>query len=271
MRVVVVGHVEWVEFVRVARAPEPGAIVQASECWAEPAGGGAVAAVQLAELAGSATLYTALGDDSLGHRAHRELQALGLRVEAVFRPEPQRRAVVFVDDEGERTITLLSPKLRPRRSDPLPWDELAEADAAYFTGGDPDALRAAREARVVVATARELPTLIEAEVRLDALVRSASDQAESYRVELEPPPSLVVSTAGSAGGTFAPAGEPARRFRAVSLTHPVVDAYGAGDRFAAGLTFALAAGREVEAALELAAACGAGGLYHRGAYGPASE
>src|SRR6185312_15695945 len=53
MRVAVVGHVEWIEFARVERVPTPGEIVHASDAWQEPGGGGAVAAVQLARLAGS--------------------------------------------------------------------------------------------------------------------------------------------------------------------------------------------------------------------------
>ena len=35
MRTAVVGHVEWVEFVRVDRVPGPGEIIQARETWAE--------------------------------------------------------------------------------------------------------------------------------------------------------------------------------------------------------------------------------------------
>ncbi len=162
MRVAVVGHVEWVDFVRVERLPAPGEIVHAVEAWAEPAGGGGVAAVVLAALAGECTLFTALGDDELGRRSAAELSGHGVRVEAAIRPEPQRRAVTHVDDTGERTITLLSHKLIPRKDDPLPWAELAGYDAIYFTGGDPAALRAARVARSLVATARELPTLVEA-------------------------------------------------------------------------------------------------------------
>src|SRR5438874_13502881 len=122
MKVAVVGHVEWVDFVRVERLPLPGEIVHAQEAWAEPAGGGAVAAVVLAALAGDCLLITALGDDELGRRSAAGLQALGVRVEAAIRPEPQRRAVTQVDGTGERTITLLSHKLVPRRSDRLPWD-----------------------------------------------------------------------------------------------------------------------------------------------------
>ncbi len=44
--------------------------------------------------------------------------------------------------------------LHPRRSDDLPWDEIASCDAAYFTAQDPDALRAARDASLLVVTAR---------------------------------------------------------------------------------------------------------------------
>ena len=107
MRVAVVGHVEWIEFARVERVPVSGEIVHAREAWEEPGGGGAVAAVQLGKLAGDATLFTALGDDELGHRAHQELTALGLQVEAAWREEPQRRAFVHVDRAGERTITVI--------------------------------------------------------------------------------------------------------------------------------------------------------------------
>jgi ribokinase len=80
LRAAVVGHVEWIEFGRVDHVPVPGEIVHVSEAWQEPAGGGAVAAMQLCKLAGAATLYTALGDDEIGHRAKQVLEALGLRV-----------------------------------------------------------------------------------------------------------------------------------------------------------------------------------------------
>src|SRR4051794_7716405 len=199
----VVGHVEWIEFARVPSVPAPGQIVHVSEDWHEPGGGGAVAAVQLAKLAGNATFYTALGDDELGHRAQRELEALGVRVEAAFRPEPQRRGFVYVDDAGERTITVIGDRAGPRRDDPLPWDELAQTDAVYLTAGDAGAVRAARAAGVLVSTVRGIETLKEASVELDALVSSSKDPGESYeRGGLDPPPRVVVRTEGAAGGTW---------------------------------------------------------------------
>jgi hypothetical protein len=65
MRVAVIGHVEWIEFVRVPRVPAAGEIVHTRDAWAEPGGGGAVAAVELARLAGECTFFTALADDAL--------------------------------------------------------------------------------------------------------------------------------------------------------------------------------------------------------------
>ena len=58
-----------VEFVEVDRVPAPGQIAHGTEAWAEPAGGGAVAAVQLLKLAGACDFYTALGGDDLGRQA----------------------------------------------------------------------------------------------------------------------------------------------------------------------------------------------------------
>jgi ribokinase len=261
VRVAVVGHVEVVEFARVARVPLPGEIVSASEAWIQAAGGGAVAAVQLAALAGGATLFVALGDDPVGRKADAELRGRGVDVEAAWRQSPQRRAFTFVDGRGERTITLLSPKLHPHGDDGLPWERLDKTDAVYFTAGDVEALRQARRARIVVATARELPTLVAAGVQLDAVVRSRADVSERYRDgDLEPPPRLVVTTSGEAGGTFTTADGGRGTFAAAPLPGPVVDAYGAGDCFAAGLTYALGAGLEAEPALAFAARCAAGAI-----------
>src|SRR5439155_1398766 len=134
MRVAVVGHVEWIELARVAHVPAPGQIVHALEVWEEPAGGGAVAAVQLARLAGECLFLTALGDDDLGHTAKRGLEALGVRVEAAWRSEPQRRAFVHVDADAERTITVLGARMGPRADDPLPWSELDGLDAGLTYG-----------------------------------------------------------------------------------------------------------------------------------------
>jgi len=263
MRVAVVGHVEWVEFLRVPAVPQPGEIVHVSEAWAEPAGGGAVAAVQLCKLAGGADFFTALGDDEIGRRAEQQFAALGLRLHVAWRDEPQRRAVTFVDGGGERTIVVIGDRIVAAGADPLPWEELAQMDGVYFTGGDVAALRAARSAAVLTATPRAMETLREAHVELDALVGSAHDAGEPYAPgDIEPPPKLYVATAGGAGGTMAPGGP----FPAAPLPGPVVDTYGAGDSFAAGLTYGLATGMGSADAVALAASCGAAALTGRGAF-----
>jgi ribokinase len=265
VKVAVVGHVEWCRFAKVDDVPLRGEIVHASEAWEEPGGGGAVAAVELARLNGGALFFTALGDDDLGRRAQRELELLGVTVRAARRETAQRIAVVFVDAAGERTITVIGPKLAPRAQDDLPWEELDDADGVYFTGGDEAALRSVRRrTRVLVATARELPTLQLAGVELDALVASGTDEGERHQPgDLDPPPRLVVSTAGALGGWAQPGGP----FRAAPVTEPIADAYGAGDSFAGALTFALGEGRPEQEAIAFASERGAAALLRRGAHG----
>jgi ribokinase len=264
VNVAVVGHVEWVEFVRVDHVPRAGEIVHAAETWEEAAGGGAVAAVQLANLNGSVHLFTSLGTDVLGRRARDELAGRGVTVHSTAVAEPQRRAFTYVDADGERTITVLGRKQLPRGEDAtLPWEELARCDAVYFVSGDVAALRAARRARVLVATARELETLRRGAEQLDVLVGSGDDASERFEPgELEPPPRAVVTTSGALGGWIRPGGP----FRAAPLPGPIEDAYGCGDCFAAGLTFGLAEGRPVDEAVALGSRCGAAVLTGRGAY-----
>jgi ribokinase len=267
VRVAVVGHVEWIDFARVPRVPRAGEIVHATEFWEEPGGGGAVAAAQLARLAGECLFLTALGDDDLGRRAMRELEALGVRVEVAWRPEPQRKAFVHVDAAAERTITVMGERLGPALEDPLPWAELEGADAVYLTAGDPETVRAARGARTLVSTARAMDALVPSGVRLDALVSSAGDEDERYaQGDLHPEPALVARTAGRKGGSFVAAGGHAGKWVAAPLPGPPVDAYGAGDSFAAGLTYGLAEGRSPEEALALGARCGAACVAGRGPY-----
>ncbi len=253
MRCAVVGHVEWVEFVRVLHMPAAGEIVQGTGLLDEPAGGGAVIARQLAMLAGRCEFFTALGDDVLGRRAERRLAELGVDVH-VERFGTTRRAVVHVDADGERTITLLSEKLRPHG--PLP---LEGYDAVFFVSGDVEALRSARRASFVAATARELPTLREAGVPLELLVGSARDSGERYDGSLEA--KTIVLTEGAGGGSAN-----GMRYEAAPLPGPVVDTYGAGDSFSAALCFALARGDSLEDALALATRAGAAVVTGRGPY-----
>ncbi len=277
MRVAVVGHVEWVTFARVAHVPAAGEIVHARESWEQAAGGGAVAAMEMARLVhdgggggggddGHAAFYTAVGEGDAGRRAAAALGALGLEVHAAERAEPHPRVLTFIDDAGERAITVLAPPLAPRGDDALEWGALDGADAVYFCKGDAAALREARRARVLVATARALAVLRQARVRVDVLVRSARDSGERYVAgELDPAPGAVVATEGAEGGFYDTAAGARGRWRAAPAPSPVADTYGAGDTFAAALAFGLGEGRPLVAALAFAASRGALALGRHGA------
>ncbi len=262
MRVAVVGHVEWIRFARVDHHPAAGEIIHSTADWEQAGGGGAVAAIQLALLADEAHLFTRFGGDELGRSARAELEHRGVLVHAEKDPRPQRWAFTQIDGVGERTITTVGPKLRPSGSDgALPWHELAEMDAVLYIAGDVEALRFARRARVLTATARDLETLRRSGVSLDALIGSGEDEAERYHAgDLDPEPALVVTTSGALGGWMQPGGP----YTAAPIPGAREDAYGCGDSFMAGLTFALGAGRDAHEAVAFAARCGAAALTGRG-------
>jgi ribokinase len=265
-RVAVLGHVEYVDFAVVPRLPRPGEILHVSEFFAAAAGGGAVAAVQMVKLCGAATMFTALADDDYGRRTAAELAAAGVTVHAGRRRPPQRRGFVFLDDDGERTITVLGERLVAHGDDALPWAELDGLDGVYVTGADGAALAHARRAGVVVATPRAERALAEGGVSIDVLVHSGRDAGEALDpAALDPPPRTVVTTLGARGGRWSGAlGE--GKWAVQPLSGPKVDEYGAGDSFAAGLTTGLAAGLPIDAAVELGSRCGAANMTARGPY-----
>ena len=282
-RVAVVGHVEWVLFGRVHRLPAPGAVAHATGAFEEPAGGGAVAAVQLARLAGACSLFTVLGQDDPGRASRRRLAQLGVTVldepaaKPTLEPEagrdagaeweasepvtgaPTRRAVTIVDEARERTITTFGERLDPAGdSGAAHWEQLSGLDAVYFTAGDLAALRRAREAaRVLVASPRARHALGRG-VPLDALVLSADDEIEVAAARpVEHEAELVVHTEGAGGGRWRRRSGEEGRWAAAAPPGPPVDSYGCGDSFAAGVTFGLGAGMSLQDAVELGAACGA--------------
>ncbi len=202
------------------RLPAPGDIVHATETWQEAGGGGAVAVVQLAKLAGGADFFTALGNDVLARRSKERLEAHGVRVHGAARDVPQRRCFTHIDGEGERTITVLGERIVPHGEDPLPWEELARIDGVFFTGGDDGALRAARRARALVATPRADEALLSAGVQLDALVRSGSDAGEQLDPALLDPPPPASSQVSVACTTSPAAGSRSTRANSIHSTWP---------------------------------------------------
>jgi ribokinase len=263
-RLAVVGHVEWVDFVQIARMPREGEVVHADGAFSRAAGGGGVASVVLAEMGAKVEFFVALGDDALGHAAADELRGRGVTVHAAWRSdEPTRRAVTLLEDRGERTIVTVGDRLEPRGSDELDWDVLEGCGGVYFTAGDLGALEQARRARVLVATPRGRDTL-EQGPTIDALVFSELDQDEvEWARQLRGNARLLVETRGADGGAWRGASD--GRWEAVTPDAPVKDSYGAGDSFAAGFTFGLGSGASVAEAAEIGARAGARMLTRAGA------
>jgi len=255
LRLGVIGHVEWVIHTDAPFIPLPGEIVHLEHPLEQPAGGGAVTAAALARKGAEVSFFTALGQDTVTRPA---LEALGVRVLAAARPVPQTRALVMRDPDGERTIAVVGDNLHPTADDPLPWEELASLDGVFFTGMDPRTLQLARAAPVLVVTARRFESLVRSGVRVDALVGSARDRGEQFDLtRLREQPDHVVVTDGMRGGTG---------YEAVPPPGPVVDAYGAGDTFVAGVLFGLARGDSIGEAAALGARWAAEAVTWRGAY-----
>ncbi|WP_242344436.1 PfkB family carbohydrate kinase [Anaeromyxobacter terrae] len=257
LRIAVIGHVEHVTIGRVPAVPAPGAIVHLEGPRSFPGGGGGVAFWQLVRSPAELHLFTAIGDDAAGDAVAAELATSGAHLHAARRAEPHTRAIAMVDPAGERTIVVVGEPLHPRAEDPLPWGALAGFDAAYFTAQDPAVLRAARAARVLVVAARRQPSLAASGVRADVVVGSARDPREaSRRADYAVPPAALVLTDGARGGRIETE-EGLAVFEAPPSPPAGGGAYGAGDSFAAALTFFLAAG------VPLAEACARAG--HHGA------
>ena len=257
LRLAVIGHVEWVTFAHAPFVPRPGEIVHLTDPMSQPGGGGVVTAVALARMGAEVTFFTTLGSDG---RARPVLEGRGLRIEAVESDHPQTEVLALVDPARERTLYVVGENEAPAATDTLPWDDLAGMDGCYFTGYDPATLVRARRARVLVVTARRFEALAASGVRADALVGSGRDRGEQYDLaRLEQQPDHVIVTGGSRGGSG---------YEAAPVPGPVVDTYGAGDTFVAGVLFGLASGWPLPRTLSHAAARAAEALTWRGALPP---
>jgi len=257
VRIAVVGHVEHITLGRVPWVPAAGAIVHIDEPRFLPGGGGGLAFYQLVRSSAEVHLFTALGDDEAGAEVEARLRATPAILHIARRRAAHTRDLVLITPDGERTIIVVGEPLHPVRDDALPWGVLASCDAAYFTAQDPQAIVAARSARLLAIAARRRPSLIEAGVRADLVIGSASDPREvSALADYPVAPGALVLTEGEAGGTVTSEGG-VERFAAPSSAPTGGGAYGAGDSFAGALVFYMAAGLPVAAACARAAVHGA--------------
>jgi ribokinase len=252
LRIGVIGHVEHITLGRVRAVPRAGEIAHLEAPETLPGGGGGIAFFQLVKSPAEVHLFTAIGGDDAGAFVERRVRETGAAIHAARREEPHTRDVVMIDPAGDRTIVVVGEPLHPRAADPLPWELLAELDAVYYTAQDPDLLKLARDARVLVATARRRPSIILSAVRLDAIVGSRSDAREASTLADYPVrPSALVMTEGARGGAVETSSGDARFSAPEALGRG--GSYGAGDSFAGAFTYHLAAGRSpLEAAGEAA-------------------
>jgi ribokinase len=216
-------------------------------------GGGGIAFGQLATSSAELHLFTALGNDDAAREVERQIVATGARIHAARRDEPHTRDLALLTPDGQRTIFVVGEPLHPRRSDDLPWELLATCDSAYFTGQDPEAIVAARAARLLVVPARRREALVRSGVRADVVVGSAHDLREvSTLADYPVPPAALVMTEHERGGYIETA-DGVTRFEPAPPPDEIVGSYGAGDTFAGALTWYLARGLSVDDACAKAA------------------
>ena len=268
MRVAVVGHVEWIEFARVERVPLAGEIVHALEAWEEPGGGGAVAAVQLAKLAGERPVSDRArrrrGRAPRQGRARAPRRARGGRLAARAPAAGVRLCGLRgrADDHRDRRAA------RPEGVRPAALAR-ARADGRGLLHGRRRGRRACRALgpHACRDRARNRGPGRGAAFGWTRSCRAPRTAGERYAPgDLDPPPLLVARTAGPAGGAFETADGRSGRWPPAPAPAPLADAYGAGDCFAAGLTFGLGEGRSIDDALELGSRCGAACMTGRGPY-----
>jgi ribokinase len=260
MRIAVVGHVEHVTIASVPALPQGGDILHLDVPHVIAGGGGGVAFFQLEKSPAEVHLFTAIGIDDAALHVYHETASTRATVHAALRMEPHTRDLVLITPDGERTIMVVGQPLHPAADDILAWDLLPTCDAVYFTGEDPETLKLARGASLLVATARRAHVIEAAGIRADVIVGSVRDPRENRpREAYAQPPGALVLTDGASGGTIYMPGIEVR-FEASHLASPILGRYGAGDTFAAALTYSLAAGLGVAEACERAAVHAAAAL-----------
>jgi len=266
LKLAVIGHIEWVTFLKVDKLPFPGQISHAKNCLEEAAGGAAVAAVQMARLInGPVDLITSLGKDTYGEKCYERLTKLGLNLKVAWRKEPTRKAISLINKDGERAITVIGDRLQPTASDDLPWSDMKNYDGIFVTATDKEGIRLARKAKFLAATPRTgKNTLKFSEVKINALIGSALDPGEKINYEeLATQPDIYIATKGKSGGTIYPENH---KFKSIKPSSKEIDSYGCGDCFAGAVTTALSAKMNLDQAIKIGAYCGAECSTHYGPY-----
>lgn len=237
MKIAVIGHAEHVTIARVPQLPAPGDIAHLDDPVTIAGGGGAIAFHQLEKSDADVHFFTAIGTDDASLYVYNEIASTRATIHAALRMESHTRDIVLITPDSERTILVIGRPLHPAADDLLSWDILATCDAVYFTGEDPETLKLARNASLLVVTARRAHVLAAAGVTVDVIVGSVKDPRENRSLAAYAiPPRALILTDGAGGGAIETAAG-TTRFAAPVVSTPIVGQYGAGDTFAAALTY----------------------------------
>ena len=265
LRFGVIGHIEWINFLKVDLLPKPGIISHANKSLELPAGGGALIAKTLYELTNNEIhFFTSLGKDYYGEKSFEFFKNIGINLHVAWRSEATRKGFSLIDKNGERSITIIGKRLAPSFNDNLDWSILSDMDGIFVTAGDDNLLKKARKANILCTTPRVGIDLInKSKVTLDALIGSNLDPGESFLLsDLHKKPRYIIKTEGEKGGIYIPGG----RFNAINNNDLKIDSYGCGDSFAAGILYGLAESWSIENALKLGKVLGRNCIEHFGPY-----
>jgi len=251
LNLAVIGHVEWINFLKVDQLPIPGVISHSKKSHEYPAGGGSIIAKTLSELSSNQIhFFTALGNDDYGKKCFKILSSMGIKLHVAWRNKPTRKGFSLIDSQGERAITVIGERLAPKHKDNLEWDILKKMDGIFITASDSEIFKLSRSASILCTTPRVgLDTINKSNVILDGLIGSNLDPGEAFSLsELSLKPKYTIKTEGEKGGIIFPGG----RYKAFKNKKLKVDSYGCGDSFAAGILYGMASKWNIDKSLYLA-------------------
>jgi len=247
----VVGHIEWINFLKVDQLPKPGVISHSEKSIEYPAGGGSVIAKTLSELTNNQVhFFTSLGNDYYGEQSFKILSNYGIRLHVAWRDKPTRKGFSLIDSNGERSITVIGERLAPTYKDNLDWNLFEKMDGIFITASDSEIFKKARIADSLCTTPRVGINIINnSNVFLDGLIGSNLDPGEVFSLsDISIKPKLIIKTEGENGGILYPGG----RYEALINTKQKIDSYGCGDAFAAGILYGLSSKWSIDKILSLA-------------------
>jgi sugar/nucleoside kinase (ribokinase family) len=247
---------------RVAALPRPGDQIRAEPIGWRLGGGSANIACGLAAAGHEVELIGPVGTDSMADELLAELERRGVHTRGCIRMSgPSARALILLDEKGERTILILGGEPWP---EPLPLRDVPPASGVACVyvesyGLFPTTIADRFPEALLVATP---PAPGHSTWPADVIVGSerqyqANGLMAPYQSARAVAPArlkLVVVTRGARG---ADAYGPHGCYHVAGGTARQVDATGAGDAFAAGLIAALLAGHGIRDAMQRGAAQGA--------------